>query len=148
MPIDITKAHIYGPTLPKNSTTVDKAWGKEFILPCGDHYSTKIMYINPNARCSLHFHRDKEETFVLVQGVLDIVWYKPDGEKCEERLENSMDSLILPNCTPHSFSVPASQEFPTIFIESSTMDWGHDSYRLNRSTNNANQDSDHRGPDN
>ena len=116
---------------------VEKKWGKEYILPNQVDYTTKFMEVKPGSMCSLHFHKWKNETFVLIKGELIATYFTRDGEKRVERLTRPFDSLILPNCTPHTFSVPPGQEFNTIFIESSTTDNPEDSYRVSRSTSNV-----------
>ena len=115
-----------------NRKVVTKQWGIEFILP-GHGYTTKIMQIKPGFKSSLHFHQHKNETFVLVQGQLNVEFYEPDSEKRSYELIEPLSCLILPACTPHSFSVPKTQEGPSIFIESSTVDDADDNYRLTRS---------------
>lgn len=122
---------------PQNSSTLrdphakPKAWGIEHQFH-GAGYSTKIMEVLPGASCSLHFHKDKNETFVLVKGTLDVTFYRPNGDKVTERCE-PYSVIMLPDCTPHTFSVPANQEECSIFIESSTPDSPGDSYRLTKS---------------
>jgi mannose-6-phosphate isomerase-like protein (cupin superfamily) len=139
MTIDIEEAHIYGPGLPdiKNCDKREKVWGWEFILPTGEDYTTKYMVVKPGGEVSVHFHRDKGETFVLVQGILDVVYFTQYGDRVTERLERPLDALVLPRCTPHTFSVPVGAEGHTVFIESSTKDRPSDSYRLSRSKMNA-----------
>lgn len=113
-------------------STVEKEWGWEYIIP-GDGYTTKIMEIKPGFKCSLHFHRNKSETFTLVQGILNVEYYEPDSTKHIKRLTQPMSSVVLPKCTPHIFCTPKNQEFNTIFIESSTIDDKDDNYRLTKS---------------
>ena len=136
MPINILNADIIGIINNQDARTVvkevKKEWGCEYILP-GEGYTTKIMEVKPGFKCSLHFHRKKNETFVLIQGHLHVEFYEPDSTKHEGLLTEPLSSLILPSCTPHTFSVPKDQEYPSIFIESSTEDDRGDNYRLTKS---------------
>ena len=136
MPIDIREAHIVGITNGKDVEIAKKEWGSEYVLP-SNGYTTKIMEIKPGFKCSLHFHRNKNETFILVQGQLHIEFYKPDSTKHTHLLTKPLSSLILPQCTPHTFSVPKDQEGPSIFLESSTEDDRNDNYRLTKSGMNV-----------
>lgn len=142
MPIDMSKAVVFKPIpywVPEQ--TIEKEWGWEYILPSrpvhGNNYTTKIMEVKPGFKCSLHIHRLKNESFVLVQGAMEVELYAPDSTKHTTVLAEPMSSVVVPLCTPHTFSVPADQEFNTIFIESSTEDDPEDSYRLTRSGMNA-----------
>jgi mannose-6-phosphate isomerase-like protein (cupin superfamily) len=132
--IDINTIKIIGPlsSIINQGKFVEKIWGTEVILP-GDGYTTKIMIVKPGYVCSVHFHRIKKESFLLISGVLDIKYWTQDGIEYSDKLINQFDSLILPNCTPHTFSVPKDQKEPTIFIESSTEDNPNDSYRFTQS---------------
>jgi mannose-6-phosphate isomerase-like protein (cupin superfamily) len=123
---------------------VEKVWGKEFILPIAEH-TVKYMYMHPNAECSLHFHRDKAEVFTLIQGKLEVTFFDSTGKKHTTILENILDSLILPPCTPHTFKAVSKE--PAIFVESSTLDDPSDSYRLSRSKINE-EDPNNRRLDN
>lgn len=111
--------------------TIAKQWGTEYIIT-NHTYCMKAMKVLPGAQCSLHFHREKEETFLLVRGNLTVTYYKPNGLKVTLELKPS-DSVSIPRCMPHTFSVPKDQEEPSIFIEASTPDDPSDSYRLNKS---------------
>lgn len=134
MPIDIFKADVVGliSSIENQGKTVSKEWGREIILP-GDGYTTKIMEVKPGFQCSIHFHQKKNETFVLIEGSLDVAFWEPDSTKHSMRLDNPLSALVLPACTPHTFSVPKDQGFNSIFLESSTPDDPSDSYRLTRS---------------
>lgn len=136
MLINMRNTEIHGLLLNKDerfqASTIEKEWGWEYIIP-GDGYTTKIMEIKPGFKCSLHFHRNKSETFVLVQGVLNVEYYEPDSRKHIKKLTQPMSAVVLPRCIPHIFCVPKNQEFNTIFIESSTLDDKNDNYRLSKS---------------
>jgi len=126
--------------LPETRTKIDsnysplietKRWGKEYHFP-GEKYCVKIMEVFPGGTCSLHFHGEKSESFVLVKGQLNVIFYTPKGEKHEE-LHSPYSVIILPKNTPHIFSVPTEQEDSSIFIEASTPDDKLDNYRLTKS---------------
>lgn len=131
MLINITKADLVG--IARTETKIiEKEWGREHVLPCEGH-TTKMMEVKPGFRCSLHFHRVKNEAFILIQGHLYVEFYEQDSTKHEYLLTEPLSTLILPAGTPHTFSVPNNQDHATIFIESSTVDDPDDSYRLTKS---------------
>lgn len=47
---------------------VSKMWGAEYWLVNNDKYCMKLLEINPGYQCSLHYHKIKDETFLLVSG--------------------------------------------------------------------------------
>lgn len=134
MPIKLQEVKVYAPSGHDNTIRCEqKKWGMEYIYPTEYGYTAKVMKILPGSRCSTHFHRSKSESFLLIEGQLNITFYNQDGSKREIVLFKPLDAVVLPYCTPHTFSVPASQEYPTIFIEASTTDSPGDSYRLDKS---------------
>jgi mannose-6-phosphate isomerase-like protein (cupin superfamily) len=135
---------LFGPIDDKEMIVIEKKWGKEYIIPGQDGYTTKFMSVAPGGTCSVHFHKFKNETFVLLRGKLLATYFTQDGNKVETLLSNPLDSLVLPNCTPHTFKIPADQEEDTWFLESSTTDHPNDSYRLTRSTSNEKEDTSNR----
>ena len=58
----------------------DKPWGYEILWADTDNYVAKIMYINPNQRMSLQFHKIKEETVYVMSGTL-YVWESENNEE-------------------------------------------------------------------
>lgn len=108
-----------------------KKWGTEYQIP-GEGYCVKIMEVLPGGACSLHFHGDKSESFILVEGQMNVTFYTPEGEKYEG-IYSPYSVIVLPKNTPHTFSVPADQKTPSIFVEASTPDNPLDSYRLIKS---------------
>jgi len=47
---------------------VEKGWGSEEIWATNDKYCSKFMHFNTGARFSMHFHREKEETWRVMSG--------------------------------------------------------------------------------
>ena len=47
---------------------VEKGWGSEEIWVSNDRYCSKFMYFNTGAKFSMHFHREKEETWHVMSG--------------------------------------------------------------------------------
>jgi len=49
---------------------VSKNWGSEEIFAHTSYYAGKILYINPNSKLSLQYHKEKEETIRVLKGTL------------------------------------------------------------------------------
>ena len=81
---------------------VKKEWGKELII-CRAPHACKIMTIKPGYQVSLHWHKDKSETFVLVSGALAVEICLADGTKKGIVLRDPLSSITLPAMTPHTF---------------------------------------------
>src|SRR6266852_9249614 len=51
---------------------VPKGWGREVWIANGDRYCGKILEISKGRKCSLHFHKLKDESFYLRAGRLKV----------------------------------------------------------------------------
>jgi mannose-6-phosphate isomerase-like protein (cupin superfamily) len=47
---------------------VDTAWGREHVLTNQPKYCAKILEVDGGMTCSLHRHKVKEETFIVLTG--------------------------------------------------------------------------------
>lgn len=47
---------------------VEKGWGSEFIFVTNDQYCGKILNFNTGAKFSMHFHKEKDETWFVLSG--------------------------------------------------------------------------------
>jgi len=97
-----------------------KIWGHEKCLMNNDLYCGKILFVKKGHRCSIHYHKIKDETFYILSGEL--------------RLELLGETIILkkgdqyrlyPN-TMHRFSGVKD----TKILEISTHHEDSDSHRL------------------
>ncbi|MFT3699425.1 MAG: hypothetical protein QM831_40125 [Kofleriaceae bacterium] len=61
------------------SRVVDKPWGHELIWAHTDRYVGKILHIKQGESLSLQYHRQKDETIMVLRGKLQFVSYR-DGE--------------------------------------------------------------------
>jgi len=125
------KHHLVNPTfLPYFCPElVQKAWGTEQII-CRSPHACKIMTVNPGYQVSLHLHKNKTETFILIEGTLTVEAIKQDGVQYKTELWQPYSSITLPAMTPHTFYCSDKQTGPTVFIEASTCDESTDNYRI------------------
>ncbi len=128
--LDVSTHYFASDKRNMDSVFVEKKWGSEFIISDQPH-AAKIMTLKPNTQVSMHFHREKSETFILIKGamVVEVVDLKI-GKNTKIILEKPYSSITLPVDTPHTFYCPSGQTEETVFIEASTEDQTHDNYRL------------------
>jgi mannose-6-phosphate isomerase-like protein (cupin superfamily) len=105
---------------------VEKGWGSELIWASNDHYCGKMMNFNTGAKFSMHFHRDKEETWYVQSGKFIVRWILTDTA---EHREQELDAGAVwhnPPLLPHQL---ICIEAGTV-IEVSTADSVEDNYRV------------------
>src|SRR6266403_5927797 len=51
---------------------VTKLWGTEDIIENSDLYCMKLLRLQPGFQSSLHYHLNKDETFLVIYGVCDL----------------------------------------------------------------------------
>tara|TARA_Y100000310_G_C20575444_1_gene760168 strand:+ start:138 stop:533 length:396 start_codon:yes stop_codon:yes gene_type:complete len=102
----------------KKIKIVQKVWGKEKWIVNRD-YCGKLLILKKGFRCSMHHHKNKDETFFINKGK---VFLELDGKKI---IMNPGDSeLVMPN-QKHRFTGLEDSEI----IEFSTHHEDEDSYR-------------------
>ena len=106
----------------------NKGWGYENILVTTDDYCAKMLvFTKPGARCSMHFHTQKDETWLVHEGVFEVV--KIDtatGAQRTIRLKEGDAYRNLP-LEPHQLIALTT---PAIIFEVSTPDSVEDNYRV------------------
>ena len=107
---------------------VDKGWGYEIIWATNDKYCGKIMvFERAGAKFSMHFHRDKEETWFVNAGRFKLTWCNTlTAQYHEQVLEEGM---VWHNPTLQPHQLEALVDHSTIF-EVSTPDSIEDNYRI------------------
>ncbi len=64
----------------KDLEHITKPWGSETIWAKTDKYVAKILYIKEGHRLSRQYHKEKDETFLLWDGVLTLEIGNPPTE--------------------------------------------------------------------
>ncbi len=100
--------------------TKEKVWGKEFWIVNNQDYCGKVLVLKERHRCSIHYHKIKKETFLVISGKVLL----ETGTK-KMILDQGMSVTIVPYLK-HRFTglVPVSE-----IIEFSSQHFEHDSYR-------------------
>ena len=105
---------------------VPKTWGHEMIHVNNELYCSKTLFIKKGCHTSMHFHIDKHETMIVIEGRLYID-YIYNKEVVTHVLEKGEAFVIAPGL-PHSLRADEIQS--AIIIESSTTSNNEDSIRL------------------
>ena len=105
---------------------VSKGWGNELIWATNDKYCGKMMSFNQGARFSMHFHREKEETWYIQSGKFVVRWIDTKTAKQHEQLLIEGAVWHNPPCMPHQ--LVCLQEGTV--VEVSTPDSVEDNYRV------------------
>jgi mannose-6-phosphate isomerase-like protein (cupin superfamily) len=63
---------------------VMKPWGHELIWAHTDRYVGKILHVRAGEALSLQYHRQKDETIMVVSGRMEFTFYR-EGEPPETR---------------------------------------------------------------
>jgi mannose-6-phosphate isomerase-like protein (cupin superfamily) len=97
-----------------------KLWGKEEWLANTEKYCGKILTLEPGFSCSYHYHKNKDETFYVLSG---LVYLNVEGK--DIILKKGESLRIIPG-QKHKFS---SLKGTSKIIEISTYHEEDDSYR-------------------
>lgn len=111
--------------LPYPPVITEKVWGKEIEI-ANDEYCGKMLILDKDKRCSIHWHIVKTETFYFLNGKCLFEWTLNNPTKTYQFIiPNGTALKIMPN-TLHRFNGIAET---TRIIEISTHDDPEDSYR-------------------
>ena len=103
---------------------VKKAWGHEIILVSTELYSCKLMVIKGGYQCSIHYHKEKDESFMLLAGDTTLML-----DRTFKTLK-FLDPIRIHRGTKHSF---AGYGLYSVLLEVATQDIAEDSYRETKS---------------
>jgi len=107
---------------------VDKGWGYELIWATNDKYCGKIMvFEKQGAKFSMHFHKEKEETWFVNSGKFNVRWLDTKTATLYEKELNEGDTWHNPPLQPHQLVALAPMSSIT---EVSTADSVEDNYRI------------------
>ena len=96
-----------------------KVWGHEEWAVNHPDYCGKFLYLKKGKRCSLHYHKNKDETFYVLSGR---VLMEINGE---ERIMGKGDIQHISPMTRHRFSGLSD----SVIVEFSTHHEEEDSFR-------------------
>jgi mannose-6-phosphate isomerase-like protein (cupin superfamily) len=106
-----------------------KGWGREVWIANGERYCGKILEIRKGKKCSLHFHKLKDESFYLRTGRLLLrVMESKEGPAAQEFVLEAGQCMDVPVGLVHQMEALEDAEL----YEFSSQHFDSDSYRLVR----------------
>ena len=105
---------------------VEKGWGHELIWATNDKYCGKLLNFNKNARFSMHFHREKDETWHVLSGIFDVLSIDTKDATVKKKRLNPGDTWRNKPLEPHQVICLE----PGTIVEVSTPDSVEDNYRV------------------
>jgi mannose-6-phosphate isomerase-like protein (cupin superfamily) len=66
-------------------STVSKPWGHELVWARTDRYVGKVLHIRAGEALSLQYHRVKDETIMVLEGELQLIYFA-EGEDPKSRV--------------------------------------------------------------
>ena len=123
-------------TFPSNHKIVSKGWGYELWIENNELYCGKHLHVLPTKWCSVHYHKNKKETFYVIKGELvlqhstnlNLEYWTWDNNDLRTKILKEGQSFTLDPMTAHRFSTNLPN--PCDFIEFSTHHEDSDSYRI------------------
>lgn len=105
---------------------IQKLWGTETILCNTQNYAGKILTLNKGFQSSLHYHKNKNETFFCLLGEIEL----EIGDFKTKITLKTGESIQLEQWVDHRFKAISGVAY---LIEISTHDDPEDSYRIEKS---------------
>jgi len=105
---------------------VKKGWGNELIWETNENYCGKLMNFNTGSKSSMHFHKDKDESWYILKGKFIVKHIDTRDATIHTKELNEGDTWRNRPLLPHQL---ICIEAGTI-IEVSTADSVQDNYRV------------------
>ena len=123
---------------------IPKGWGYELIWATNEKYCGKIMFFEKaNAKFSMHFHKEKDETWFVNTGQFKVRWIDTSNATLFEKNLKEGDVWHNPPLQPHQLI--CLQEGSSI-TEVSTADSVEDNYRVAPGDSQKTQDEPNLDP--
>lgn len=107
---------------------IEKGWGYELIFASNEMYCGKILHFNKKgAKSSMHFHKEKDETWLVQTGRFRLYTIDTGTSKTVEYILDTGDSFRVLPLVPHQLE---ALEDSSSIIEVSTRDLEIDNFRI------------------
>jgi len=80
---------------------VTKRWGGEYIFADTDLYCGKIIYMHQGGEFGMHFHKEKDKTWVLLEGSVEVVYIDTTDASIHTELLKEGDTWRSMPLEPH-----------------------------------------------
>jgi quercetin dioxygenase-like cupin family protein len=112
---------------------VKKGWGHELIWATNDLYCGKLMHFNKDAKFSMHFHSDKDETWLILEGKFELRYIDTKDASTHSKILKEGDTWRNYPLEPHQLICIEEG----IVVEVSTPDSVEDNYRIGKGDSQA-----------
>lgn len=107
---------------------INKGWGREIVIANNDEYCGKILEFKAGSKFSDHFHKEKHETFYVLDGILNLYYYDlTNGTKLYKLIQPG-DVIVINRGEPHQIEAITDSKI----MEVSTHHEDSDSYRIGK----------------
>ena len=72
--------------MARHEGRVKKGWGEEVIFATNDQYCGKLLKFNEGAKFSMHFHKEKHESWYVLEG--EFILKKINTQTAEGEAQN------------------------------------------------------------
>lgn len=105
---------------------VPKGWGSELIWATTDYYCGKILRFDEGRQFSMHFHKDKRESWLVLSGRFLVKYIDTKTAKVYDKYLNPGDTHFNDVLVPHQvYCIEAGD-----IVEVSMPDSVEDNYRV------------------
>lgn len=105
---------------------VEKGWGSELIWATNDKYCGKLLSFNKGAKFSMHFHAQKDETWLVQIGKFKVNYINTTDARRHSKVLNVGDTWHNPPLLPHQLICMEAG----VILEVSTPDSVEDNFRV------------------
>ncbi len=105
-----------------------KRWGVEKWLVNNEMYCGKFLILHPDKATSIHCHKEKHETFHVLEGQFEILFLSTVEKAIHKVLAVKGDTYEVP---PHVYHSVKGLDYNNVILEISTHHDDNDSYRIN-----------------
>jgi len=107
---------------------IEKGWGYEIIWATNEKYcGKKMVFERAGSKFSMHFHKEKDESWIIDQGKFLLRWIDTKTAVINEQILNPGDTWHNPPNLPHQLE---ALEDNSIVTEVSTVDSVEDNFRI------------------
>jgi mannose-6-phosphate isomerase-like protein (cupin superfamily) len=101
---------------------VDKPWGYEHIWGKTDKYVGKLLHINKGERLSLQYHKIKEETIYVLEGMLELVLEEGSRRDMHSVFLKPGDTFHISPLTIHRFAATQGTDVRLMEVSTTELD--------------------------
>ena len=107
---------------------VNKGWGHEIhIINCKEYCMKKLVFTKKHAKFSMHFHRDKKETWYVEEGEFKVIYINTQNAEKVEKTLSVGEVWTNEQFFPHQLICLTDN---AVITEVSTYDRKEDNYRV------------------